>query len=77
MSLSPDVLPSASTNGSRRVSIVISQDKQGIDNPAFEQRNRRISHASDHADKGPARKKSALHNSQFNYGMISKLLKST
>lgn len=56
MSTNPD-------HSSRKVSIVSGQN--GYDNHAFETaRNRKISAASEHADMGPVRKKSILHNAQ-------------
>lgn len=44
----------------RRVSIV---EGHGHDNPAFDSpRSRKVSAASEHAEIGPVRKKSILHN---------------
>lgn len=48
-------------DGHRRVSIA--DGPHGHDNPAFDSpRSRKVSAASEHAEMGPVRKKSILHN---------------
>ncbi|XP_019875363.2 sodium/hydrogen exchanger 9B2 isoform X2 [Aethina tumida] len=50
----------------RKVSIV--ESVHGHDNPAFESpRSRKVSSTSDHAEMGPVRKKSILHNANVNH----------
>lgn len=54
----------SSVSPSRKVSINVNESYHGHDNPAFESRSRKVSAASDHAEIGPVRKKSILHNAQ-------------
>lgn len=58
------------TSSSRKVSIITDQ---GHDNPLFESRSRKVSANSEHADIGPVRKKSILHNAQNNKEVVSGL----
>lgn len=66
MSTDPDHIVSTQPTGQephRRVSIATEPAIHGHDNPAFESpRSRKVSAASDHAEMGPVRKKSILHN---------------
>lgn len=62
----------SSVSPSRKVSINVvhetPQSQHGYDNPAFEQsRSRKVSQTSEHAEIGPVRKKSILHNSHNAY----------
>lgn len=53
--------PNGHTEVYRRVSIV--EGLHGHDNPAFDSpRSRKVSATSEHAETGPVRKKSILHN---------------
>lgn len=66
----PETVSAApSLTPSRKVSIIT--DLNAYDNPSFEQpRSRKVSSNSEHAEVGPVRKKSILHNSQFSENFI-------